>query len=445
MVQLRYVNDLGNGHSGSVDYGSGIVVTTTSGQPLEVVNTASGVVNIQAGGMGSDAFGRLRISNPFTLFDSSHRYQDNNLWSTALAVSGTVTFNANQGLMDLAVDTTSGSEVVRESTVVSSYQPGKSLLAMSTFSMDDAKTNLRQRVGYYGAANGIFLELENAVLSFVKRSSITGSVVETKVAQANWNVDKLDGTGPSGITLDITKAQILFTDIEWLGVGTVRIGFVIDGKLIHCHSFHHANTVEATYVTTASLPLRYEIKNTDTTASTSVLKQICSTVISEGGYELRGQQRSIGLGATAARDLTSSGVKYPVVGIRLKSTRLDSVVIPAAVSLIGVGNNSIFKWELQQGGTISGGSWTSVASGSPVEYNLSGTSSSGGVALVAGYAAADNQGGAIPIALDKSNLFKYQLRRNGTTSVPEEFTLIVETNADGNDVYSAMSWEEVSS
>lgn len=445
MVQLRYVNDLGNGHSGSVDYGSGIVVTTTSGQPLEVVNTASGVVNIQAGGMGSDAFGRLRISNPFTLFDSSHRYQDNNLWSTALAVSGTVTFNANQGLMDLAVDTTSGSEVVRESTVVSSYQPGKSLLVMSTFSMDDAKTNLRQRVGYYGAANGIFLELENAVLSFVKRSSITGSVVETKVAQANWNVDKLDGTGPSGITLDITKAQILFTDIEWLGVGTVRIGFVIDGKLIHCHSFHHANTVEATYVTTASLPLRYEIKNTDTTASTSVLKQICSTVISEGGYELRGQQRSIGLGATAARDLTSSGVKYPVVGIRLKSTRLDSVVIPAAVSLIGVGNNSIFKWELQQGGTISGGSWTSVASGSPVEYNLSGTSSSGGVALVAGYAAADNQGGAIPIALDKSNLFKYQLRRNGTTSVPEEFTLIVETNADGNDVYSAMSWEEVSS
>ena len=445
MVQLRYVNDLGNGHSGNVDYGSGIVVTTTSGQPLEVVNTASGVVNIQAGGMGSDAFGRLRISNPFTLFDSSHRYQDNNLWSTALAVSGTVTFNANQGLMDLAVDTTSGSEVVRESTVVSSYQPGKSLLVMSTFSMDDAKTNLRQRVGYYGAANGIFLELENAVLSFVKRSSITGSVVETKVAQANWNVDKLDGTGPSGITLDITKAQILFTDIEWLGVGTVRIGFVIDGKLIHCHSFHHANTVEATYITTASLPLRYEIKNTGTTASTSVLKQICSTVISEGGYELRGQQRSIGLGATAARDLTSSGVKYPVVGIRLKSTHLDSVVIPAAVSLIGVGNNSIFKWELQQGGTISGGSWTSVASGSPVEYNLSGTSSSGGVALVAGYAAADNQGGAIPIALDKSNLFKYQLRRNGTTSVPEEFTLIVETNADGNDVYSAMSWEEVSS
>jgi hypothetical protein len=445
MTTLRYTNDFGNGHSGFVDYGSGITVITISGQPLNIQTASGNAVQIQPAGVAGDAFGRFRVSNPFTLFDSSHRYQDNDQWSTAVAVSGTATFNANQGLMDLEVTTASGSEVVRESTLVSSYQPGKSLLVMTTFSMDDAKTNLRQRVGYYGAANGIFLELENAVLSFVKRSSITGSVVETKVAQANWNVDKLDGTGPSGITLDITKAQILFSDIEWLGVGTVRLGFVIDGQLIHCHSFHHANTVEATYITTASLPLRYEIKNTDTTASASVLKQICSTVISEGGYELRGQQRSIGLGATAARDLTASGVGYPVVGIRLKSTRIDAVVIPVAVSLIGVGNNAIFKWQLQQGGTISGGTWTSVASGSPVEYNLSGVSSSGGIALTAGYIAADNQGAAIPVNLDKSNLFKYQLRRNGTTSAPEEFTLIVETNANGNDVYSAMSWEEVSS
>jgi hypothetical protein len=422
-----------------------IKIETISGKPLETTSASSSITPIQPAGVVGDAFGRLRVSNPFTLFDSSHRYQDNELWSTALAVSGTAVFNADQGLVDLEVTTASGSEVVRETTVVTSYQPGKSLLVMTTFSMDDAKTNLRQRVGYYGASNGIFLELENAVLSFVKRSSITGSVVETKIAQENWNIDKLDGTGPSGITLDITKAQILFSDIEWLGVGTVRLGFVIDGQLIHCHSFHHANTVEATYVTTASLPLRYEIKNTDTTASASVLKQICSTVISEGGYELRGQQRSIGLGATAARDLTASGVGYPVVGIRLKSTRLDAVVIPVAVSLIGAGNNAIFKWQLQQGGTISGGTWTSVASGSPVEYNLSGVSSSGGIALTAGYIAADNKGAAIPVDLNKSNLFKYQLRRNGTTSAPEEFTLIVETNANGNDVYSAISWEEVSS
>jgi hypothetical protein len=104
-----------------------------------------------------DAFGRLRVSNPFTLFDSSHRFADNGLWSTGTATGGTATFNSAQGLIDLAVTAASGSEVIRETTKVFSYQPGKSLLVLNTFVMNAAKTGLRQRVGYYGAANGFYL------------------------------------------------------------------------------------------------------------------------------------------------------------------------------------------------------------------------------------------------------------------------------------------------
>jgi hypothetical protein len=148
----------------------------------------------------TDAFGRLRISEPFTLFDSSHRYSDNGLWETSIASGGTTTFNANAGLVDLAVTTTSGSKVYRETAKVFSYQPGKSLLILNTFVFNPAQTNLRQRVGYFGDDNGIYIELANSTLSFVERSSVTGSVTETHVAQANWSVDKLDGTGPSGLT-----------------------------------------------------------------------------------------------------------------------------------------------------------------------------------------------------------------------------------------------------
>ena len=204
----------------------------------------------------SDAFGRLRTSSPLTLFDSSHRYRDNGLWATSTATGGTSTFDASAGLVNLAVTTTSGSEVIRETTKCFSYQPGKSLLVMSTFTLNPAKTGLRQRIGYYGAANGMYLELDNTTLSFVERSSSTGSLVETRVLKANWNVDPMDGTGPSKLTLDITKSQILWMDIEWLGLGTVRMGFIINGKFIHCHSFHHANIITSTYITTASLPLR---------------------------------------------------------------------------------------------------------------------------------------------------------------------------------------------
>ena len=210
-------------------------------------------------GMAVDAFGRSRVSMPLTLFDSSHRYRDNGLWVQSNTNNTTITFSANEGLMNLAIGTANNDEIIRETTKVFSYQPGKSLQILNTFVMSPTKTNLRQRVGYYGANNGIYLEQDGTNIYFVERSFNTGAVTEIRVEKVDWNVDPLDGTGPSLMTLDLTKAQILFSDIEWLGLGTVRCGFVIDGRLIHCHSFHHANYITSTYMTTASLPLRYEI------------------------------------------------------------------------------------------------------------------------------------------------------------------------------------------
>jgi len=175
-----------------------------------------------------DAFGRLRISSPITLFDSSHRYRDNNLWSTLSANGGSVSFNPSQGLIELNVTNTAGASAIRETTKVFSYQPGKSLLVMNTFVMASSATNLRQRVGYFGDQNGIYFQLDDGNISMVERSLVTGSVTESVVSRSNWNGDKLDGTGSSGIVLNITKAQILWMDIEWLGLGTVRVGFIIN-------------------------------------------------------------------------------------------------------------------------------------------------------------------------------------------------------------------------
>lgn len=412
-----------------------VKVQTCSGQPLET----------QSAGTSTDAFGRQRIAQPLTLFDSSHRYQDNGLWATATGVSSTATFDANQGLVTLNVPTTSGAYVKRETKQVFSYQPGKSLLIMSTFVMEPAKTNLRQRVGYFNSDNGLYFQINGTINSFVERSSVTGSVVETVVNQIDWNVDKLDGNGPSGITLDLTKAQILWMDIEWLGLGTVRVGFIIDGKFIQCHAFNHANTITSTYITTASLPLRYEIENLGTTASSSTLKQVCSTVISEGGYELRGKQNAVGTPISTPYDLTATGVKYPVASIRLKASpnRLDAIVIPTATSILGVGNNATFAWTLQQGATTSGGTWTSAGADSAIEYNLSGVSSSGGSPLARGYISSTTQS-SVSLNILKEALFNFQLRRDGFTGTPEEFSLLVETKTAGDDVYAALDWEEIS-
>ena len=421
-----------------------VKVQTCSGQPLEVTTVSGIYVTIQPGGPSSDAFGRLRTVNPLTLFDSSHRYHDNGLWTTSSGTGGTSSFDANAGLVTMNVTTTSGSEVIRETTKCFSYQPGKSLLVMSTFVMNAAKTGLRQRVGYYGASNGMYVELDGSTLSFVERSSSTGSLVETRVAQANWNIDKLDGTGRSGLTLDIAKAQILWMDIEWLGLGTVRLGFVINGQFIHCHSFHHANLITSTYITTASLPLRYEITNTATTASSSTLKQICSTVLSEGGYELRGLQQAVGTSINAPYALTASGTYYPLASIRLKSGNLDGIVILTALSIMASGGNSNYSWRVNASATTSGGTWTSAGTNSCVEYNLSGTSSSGGRILAQGYFQGSNQG-APSVDILKEALFKFQLERDGLTNTPYELTVTVAANSStGSAALVSMDWEEIS-
>lgn len=395
----------------------------------------------------TDAFGRLRISEPLTLFDSSHRYADNGLWATDVANGGAATFSANEGLVNLSVNTTSGSKVYRETLKVFSYQPGKSLLLLSTFTFNSAKQNLRQRVGYFGTANGMYLELADDTLSFVERSSVSGTVAETRVSQNDWNVDKLDDTGPSGLVLDITKAQIFWMDIEWLGLGTVRLGFVIDGVFIHCHSFHHSNRVLTTYITTASLPLRYEIENTGATGSSSTLKQVCSSVISEGGYELRGVQQAVNIPITTPTDLLNAGTYYPLVSIRLKTSpdRLDAIVILTALSLIGVTNNSSYNWRVVAGGTTTGGTWTSAGANSAVDYNITGTTFTQGTGrvLASGYTIGANQG-STPVDILKEALFTFQLERNSFTATPFELTLIAASDVAGADIYASMDWEEIS-
>ena len=402
-------------------------------------------------GVAVDAFGRARMSVPLTMFDSSHRYKDNGLWTTSNTAGTTYAFSANQGLVNLNLPTTANAEIVRETTKVFSYQPGKSLFILNTVVPATPKENLRQRVGYFGANNGMYLEIDGTDVYFVERSYVSGSVVETRVAQADWSNDTLQGSSvnvpgqgigpcPSGILLDPSKAQIFWMDIEWLGLGSVRMGFVIDGKIIHCHTFNHANRITSTYITTASLPLRYEIKNTGTTASSSTMGQVCSSVISEGGYELRGLQQSVGHAIGSPRSLTTASTSYPVLSIRLKSTALDAIVILTALSMLATTNNANYKWNIVQSCTTTGGSWSNVSADSSVEYNTTATSVTGGRIVASGYTNGSNQG-STPVSLLKEALFKFQLERNGLTDTPYELALVVTSDTS---VYASFDWEEIS-
>ena len=404
-------------------------------------------------GTATDAFGRIRVANPHTLFESTHRFSDNGLWTTSnTAGNSSVTFVTNQSTIDMSVTTTANAEIIRETTKVFSYQPGKSLLVMNTFAMQTPKANVRQRVGYFGDSNGIYFENDGTTNYFVLRTNTSNTIAETRVPQSQWNVDKFDGTGYSSQSgngehengLDVSKTNILWTDIEWLGVGDVRCGFVIDGRMVPAHVFHNDNKNTVPYMTTASLPLRYEIKNTGITTSNSTLKQICSTVISEGGYELFGTQQAVQTPVTAPVDLPVAGTYYPIISLRLKTTpnRLDAIVIMTALSLLGFTNNAYYNWQVRANAVTSGGVWTSAGDGSAVEYKIDGGTITGGRILASGFTSGSNQG-STPVDILKQALFKFQLERNGLTNTPYELTLCAASNAAGADVYGSIDWEEI--
>lgn len=391
--------------------------------------------------VATDAFGRARMTTPYTLFESQHRYLENSKWNTDTATGGTATHVPAESVVDLAVTTTSGSRVYRETKRVFAYQPGKSLLIMTTFAMASPKTNLRQRVGYFSSLNGVYLENDGTYNYIVLRSQSLGTT--TRIRQDAWNGDRFDGTGASGRNVNVSKTQILWMDIEWLGVGDIRVGFVVDGGFVLAHTFHNDNEQTTTYMTTAILPIRYEIENTGTTASASTMKQICSTVISEGGFELSGFQRVIGTPITSVYTLTTAGTYYPLVSLRLKSTALDDIVILSAISLLGSSNVGInYNWKLVTNDTITGGTWVSAGSSSTIEYNITGTGASGGDVLASGYTSSTTQSSQ-SVDISKEALFKFQLERNSFTSTPYTLSLVVAADTNSAKVFGSMDWEEI--
>ena len=264
----------------------GSVVEATNPLPVTGGYGSNNSLLVSLGGTNLDAFGRLRVSDTHTLADYSHIYGEEVELLTSTSGSGSKTLRANESSIRLSVGTGNGDYVIHQSRMHHHYMPGKSQLALMSFVFGTARANTVKRVGLFGEEDGVYVQQAgDGTLQFVKRTSISGSVVdETPINQANWNVDKCDGTGVSGFDLEVTATQLFFCDYQWLGVGRLRVGFVHDGEFIVAHEFLHSNELATVYWRNPNLPIRCEIRNTGVAVGTAYMDQICSTVMSEGGY-----------------------------------------------------------------------------------------------------------------------------------------------------------------
>lgn len=385
-----------------------------------------------------DAFVRQRVSEPTTIFDSKQIHDNQPLFWDDAEVSGagtsTVHSQATASTVMTVADSTAGKRV-RQTFQRFNYQPGKSQLIFmtGTLSLSGAGEGITAGMGLFDDDNGFFIKADNGTLYCVKRSSTSGAAVDTEVPQSSWNLDTMDGNGPSGVTLDPTKSQILILDYEWLGVGRARMGFVIDGLVIYFHQFVHANLETGVYMSTPNLPLRYEIEN-DGTGGDATLEHICSTVISEGGVQTLGILRHTDSGAITNLGNANS---YAIIGIRLKGTALDATVLMENIAMIASANDQL-HWELRLNPTVAGTFTYSDQDNSTVQIATGSNSNtiSGGTEIDGGYLTT-----TIPIQSTVPNAIRLGSLIDGT---PDEIVLIATPITNNITVRASITWRELS-
>jgi hypothetical protein len=317
-----------------------------------------------------DAFGRQRTSAPYTLFDSTMRYDKrSDQWFDKTSGNGVVSYLTNESSAALTVNTASGDTVLRRTKQNFPYQPGKSMMVVQSFVGTEPTAGLIQEVGLFDDNNGIILRASGTTLQFAVRSNASGGVTEDVVDQSAWNINTLDD-------LDFAKAQIFTADLEWLGVGRVRVGFVIDGEIIYCHEFKHYNQLTSVYMTTAILPLSYRIHNASAQSSSHTLKHVCCSILSEGGYEPDGAIYSVNYDLASVPNTSGERI---TAGIRMASGRTGNVILPVRISTT-TSTSDLVLWRLRLNPTVSGVVWTAAQNGrGNVEVTTSGTATGGTV------------------------------------------------------------------
>lgn len=397
-----------------------------------------------------DAFGRLRVSNEYTLADYKNIYgPDVNLLQLT-GNGGSSIYSFDQSLIRLGVDGTPSGFAINQSKMYHNYMPGKSQLIYTSFNLNAAVATVTKDLGYFDSDNGIFLrQAGDGTLSIVLRSSTSGTPVNTIVNQSSWNVDKCDGTGTSKFNIDITKTQLLYIDFQWLSVGRVRVGFVHDGQAIVAHEFLNSNNLAVPFMSKPNLPVRAEIYG-DAEAS---MDHICSTVISEGGYSETGIDWShvinplvsVAAGATVpllAIRLKDNFNSYPKnrMIVRLQDFNITSTNQPLVYRLVKLPNEAALT-------TATG--WVSAStSGSGVEYNDGATAINyaalGVDVLTSGYvSAAQSSKGALTQGSSSSARKNYIAQNYDSTDSEIYVVEVTNGGANSTDVGISMQWREI--
>jgi hypothetical protein len=409
-----------------------------------------------------DAFGKMRVTNPFTLLDLQFNgvtgitgtYEiNNNILMMCTGTTGAFKNISEDGYMILTG--TGAGYQINQSRKYCNYQPGKSLLFMASGVIYESGpvgvNDYTARIGYFDAKNGLFFQYSSSG-SGTMSVNVRNQTIDTSITQTNWNIDKMDGSGPSGYTLNFNKSQLFVIDFEWLGVGRIRYGFYVFGQIYYCHQITNVNILTAPYISISNLPIRYEIRGTNPSQTTPVImKQICGTVISEGGYNPIGYPFSAGSSAEGPSLTSSPGTEYVVLALRGNNNYYHENIVPIDFQILDTAQSPpviIYRLRLFQAPTqpnvSSPLSYSSVSNSSVIEVAVPNSSItlnnvSQSINIVQGF----SQGkGSISLS-DLTSIFsQFTQITSNIDNISDVLVLTVQIIKNSSNILASINWTE---
>lgn len=383
-----------------------------------------------------DSKGRLQVTTPEVLFFNTFQYGvETDVWDTSTTSGGTADFEAATSSVKLGVTSTIGSKSVRQTLNVQKYIPGRTSMLSFAVRLQTPVAGIRRRFGLFDGLDGFYFEDNGGDYACVLINSGTSTI--NRVSRTDWNGDKLDGTGPSGITADPSAIQMITVSYEWYGAGQVIFEFIIDGNPIVVQTFNTANIGVAPWCKTPFLPIRMEIENVSALTGPHYIWQGSNSLISDGTTSKAGIAQTV-LSPLTGITLTTANTFYPVVSIRLKSTMLQGVVLPTTFQAATLDNTNVF-FKLVRNATLNG-TWVDMPdTNSFVQYNVTSTGAvTTGTDLYSGYIPSGT--GATVGQLNPQTA--YQLGRTSIGTVSDTITLAIAAANSNKDGVGALTWIE---
>jgi hypothetical protein len=380
---------------------------------------------------------RFKISPFQTVFFNTFQYgKETDVWDERIVGIATATHDTSSSNVVMQVGSTAGSKVIRQTKNVMRYIPGRGATLAFAVRLDTPQVGIRRRFGLFDDNNGVFVEDNGGTYSYVIRSSVTGITTETRVYRDDWNGEKFDGNGWTGVTADPTKQQMISINYEWYGAGIVQFAWLMKNETVVSHTFENSNTNDRVWCSTPFLPIRMEIENITGVAGTHYLYQGSNSLLQEGEPEKLGTLLSIANSITGTT-MSSDNTFYPIISIRLKSDELSAVMLLRSLQAATNDNTNIY-WRLFENATLTGGTWVDHPDeNSFMQYNTTATALSGGTTLLNGFVVG---GGAALINIDDKAAV--QLGRSGIGTISDTYTLACASPNTNKKALAVLNWIE---